>query len=133
MNLFSFLTLITLAFSLIGCSKVAPKAINVANDNDQAVNNQPQPISLPELEKSYESSLKDILQPYWQTHEIAGIKDKVLALKAPVKYLDLHLNLVMALGSIEQGQANSDQVKINAGQAKIDKLPAQYPWLNPKN
>jgi|SRR3989344_5673338 len=87
-------------------------------------------ISQEDLDRQYQASLKEILGPYWQTGQISGLKDQILALRAPSQYLDLHFNLVVAFELIEQGQADADQAKIEDGLSKLDQLKGQYPWLN---
>lgn len=86
--------------------------------------------SNPQLEKEYEKELKTIMAPVWQSQQLDGVKDKVLALKAPAKYIELHLNLVLALDKIETGKTNSDQTKVQEGLDKLNQLKTQYPWLN---
>jgi len=120
-NFFILLTLLSLIFFISGCDKLNQK------DNQPAIQSAP-PTQL-QLEEQYQSKLKEILQPYRQNKEVAGLKDKIIDLRSPAKYLDLHFNLVIAFESIEQGQADSDQAKIEAGLEKIDKLIDQYSWL----
>ena len=109
-------------FLLSACAK-SPNLFTNLNTS------QPETLSLEEIERQYESSLQEILKPGWENKEISGIKDKILALKAPTKYLDLHFNLVIAFELIEQGQKAADQAKIEDGLEKIAKLKTQYPWL----
>ncbi|OGY46058.1 MAG: hypothetical protein A2744_04050 [Candidatus Buchananbacteria bacterium RIFCSPHIGHO2_01_FULL_44_11] len=82
-----------------------------------------------DLEKQYEQSLKEILKPFWPTKDPAGIRLQIIDLRAPARYLDLHINLVLAFDLFEQGQAESDQAKIEAGLERLTGLKNQYPWL----
>ncbi len=81
------------------------------------------------VEKEYKSALVEILKPYWESQQIAGIKDKILELRAPAEDFNLHFNLVVAFELLEQGQAESDQSKIEEGMEKIKKLQEEYSWI----
>jgi len=86
--------------------------------------------SNPKLENEYENNLKEALEPFWQENKSAGLRDRILELRAPSKYLKLHLDLVLAFDLIEQGQINADQAKIEEGLEKISQLREEYPWLD---
>lgn len=92
--------------------------------------NQPQVKSNPQLEREYEKQLKETLKPLWQDKQISGLKEQILDLRVPAKYLELHLNLVFAFDLIEQGQIAADQAKVEEGLEKLNQLKNQYPWLD---
>jgi len=120
--------LIAFILPVAGCqSRGAVAGVNSVTS--QAENNQPAVLSLTQQESQYEIAVKEILATYWQSQDISGVKDKILALRAPVKYTDLHLSLVLAFESIEQGKKISDQSKINSGADKLNQLKVQYSWL----
>ncbi len=122
-KIYLFLFILFALVVLSGCSIFVNKNNNNANlQNGNAIN--------PELEKQYEKSVKSILQPAYLGQGISGIKQQILDLRAPAKYLDLHLNLVLIFDSIEEGQKQADQAKIEAGLDKLEQLKQQYPWLN---
>ena len=102
------------------------------NSNDKGNQNINQAVnkSNPELEKKYEKELKAILKPVWQDTQVNNIKDQILELRAPAKYLNLHLNLVLAFEEIEKGQALADQAQIESGLEKLNDLKKQYPWMD---
>ncbi|MFA6381658.1 MAG: hypothetical protein WCX08_00100 [Candidatus Buchananbacteria bacterium] len=122
-SFFVFVILFFLAPVLFGCVKNKPIQ---PIDNETA---QPPVLTEPELESKYESELIDILKPVWQNESYAGVKSRILALRVPAKYLDLHFNLVVAFELIEQGQGSADQAKIDKGLAKLDELKVKYGWL----
>jgi hypothetical protein len=121
-KVFSLLILLGLIFLVSGC-------FNLRSASDSNSNNNQSKAITPEPEIQYEPALKEILQPYWQDQGITELKTKILALKAPAEYLDLHLNLVIAFELIEQGQRDADQAKIEEGIEKLEQLKIQYPWL----
>ena len=124
--------LIAFSLTLTGCFQPGKK-ISADNAGQAAANEQQKAANNQALEHQYEISVPTILKPYWQNNDVADLKAEILALTVPVKYLDLHLNLVMALENIEQGRAGSDQAKIQAGVDKINKLAADYNWLKSNN
>lgn len=127
-SIFIFLLFI-FAVTLTGCfnfnsflgSKIKP--VN-QEKNDQAENKP-----AVDLEKEYEAMVVEVLRPYFEEEKIDNIKDQLLELKVPPKYLDLHFDLVIAFEQIEQGQKASEQEKIEAGLEQIKKIKNQYPWL----
>lgn len=117
-------TLVLMILTLAGCqSKIQTKNSQPPSAKpDLAAKNA-------ELEAEYRQSLKAILAPFWQNKQIIGIREQILDLRAPALYLDLHINLVLALDLVEQGQASFDQAKIEDGLDKINRLKDQYSWI----
>lgn len=120
-----------LIFSIFLVSACGKSSTNINADNNLNINNnQSITINQEEFEEQYQSSIQDILKPYWQNSEVVGIKDKIIALKAPAKYIDLHIGLVISFEKIEQGQTNFDQAKIEEGFERIAELKTKYSWLD---
>lgn len=86
--------------------------------------------SNPQLEQEYEQEVKRILKPFFQDKQTAGLKDQILSLRAPAKYLELHLKLVLSFDKIYQGQKENDQSIIESGFQNLDQLKNKYPWLD---
>ena len=123
-KIFTVGILLALVFSLSACTMMGKKT-SVGSSSDAAASN-------PALEKEYEDQLSAILHPIWSADENIDwekIKASVLALRTPAKYLDLHLNLVLSLDSLEQGIISASQEKIESALDKIKALKEQYPWL----
>jgi len=118
---FNFTTLALLIFLLAGCG-ISKKTNQPVINNNQAQTGAE--LNL-ELEASYQKDLVAALQPYWTSHRADDIKTKILDLRAPAKFLDLHLNLVLAFEQLESG----DQAKVAIAVERIDELKTQYPWL----
>lgn len=118
-----FLVLIFSVILLSGCS-FFDRGNQLADQTDQAFKPNP------ELERQYEQALEAVLEPFWRARSSAGIRDQILELRTPGRYLDLHLNLVLAFDLIESGQAEADQSKIEQGIDRINQLKDQYPWLD---
>lgn len=129
-NLLTLILLLSLTLSLSACLK--PKDQPNFNQNQNTGQpDQPAPVlTEAELEKNYQDSVKEALEPYWQKQDISGVKDKILAWRAPAKFLDLHFNLVVAFELLEQGKTGANQEKVEAGMDKLNALKAKYPWLN---
>lgn len=102
---------------------------NLINKGNNS-NNQATIQSNPELEKKYEQQLKIILKPFWTNNDPDNLQEQILELRAPAKYLDLHLNIVLAFDLINQGRLTEDQAKIEEGLEKLNQLKKQYSWLN---
>ncbi|OGY48486.1 MAG: hypothetical protein A3J65_01180 [Candidatus Buchananbacteria bacterium RIFCSPHIGHO2_02_FULL_45_11b] len=127
-----FITLIllfSLSLSLSACLK-AKDRLDFNQNQNGGKEVQPPVLAEAELEQNYQTAVKEALLPYWQKQDISGVKDKILELRAPAKFLDLHFNLVVALELLEQGKAGADQGKIEAGMEKLNVLKTKYPWLS---
>jgi len=116
---FFLLIVFSLAIFLVGCS-IFPAADNQASQK---------PAPSPELERQYEQQIKTVLAPFWLDQTVTGIRDQILEIRTPAKYLDLHLSLVLAFEALEPAQAQGDQSKIDSALAQINQLKQQYPWL----
>lgn len=106
-----------------GCVK------NVQNNDQGNINNNVEQNKPVITSESYKQSLSAILQPYWDSLQPAGVKDKILELTAPAEFLNLHLNIVIAFELIEQGQKDSDQGKIEDGIDRLNNLANNNDWL----
>lgn len=90
------------------------------------------------LENDYKKEAKAILQEYYElidkddlkTEELRAVRDKLLALKVPAKFKDLHLSLVLAVAKIEKSLADDSKEGRIAGQEAINEIKANYTWLN---
>lgn len=115
-----FFTIFVFSLVLFGCSK---------NVDQEKVNNNIEQKKSVITSDSYKQSLNTILQPYWDSLQPVGVKDKILELTAPAEFLNLHLNIVIAFELIEQGQKDSDQGKIEEGIDRLNNLANQNDWL----
>jgi len=118
------LTLLLWVFIFSGCSLSQPT--DQVDDQPLIVNNEKQ-------EQQYQDQLVAILEPYWLSGEFLGLKEQILDLRAPAKFLDLHLNLVLALQDLETGTGASDQTKIDLAKNNIKELIESYNWLKVSN
>lgn len=115
-----FLALCLCAALVAGCS-----GFNRGADT----NTQQQVKSNPELEREYREEVRDLLAPVFSNYEVTGVREALLDVTVPSAYLDLHLDLVLALDAIETARQNADQAGIEAGLERIDDLADQYDWL----
>lgn len=81
------------------------------------------------LTQDYETAVSLAMAEFKQNNEAAKARETVLNLKTPSQYLDLHLNLVIALDEVAQGQLDNDQIKIDSGLEKINDLTKQYSFI----
>lgn len=111
-------------FTLTGCFLVQnnPAQQTSTNSRDQMPRN-------PELEQQYEQQLKEAMAPFFSTGSTVGLREKVLDIRSPAYYLDLHLNLVLALEAAEQAAGHADAVAEAQAIDRISELANQYPWL----
>ncbi len=91
-------------------------------------------ISQIELEDNYKKYASDILAIFYakpakySSPEIArGAREDLLGLEVPAALKDLHLDLVISLGLVEQ-EASSGQVS-ESGAQKVEDLIKNNPWL----
>jgi hypothetical protein len=101
-------------------------------------NEQTRKVDLKQLESDYKSEAKGILNDYslliskenLKVEEVKIIRDRLLGLKVPAEFKDLHLNLVLALAKMSES-VNEAEVKEKEASAKlIQDLKAKYVWLN---
>lgn len=111
---------------VIGCRRVDSSNSVTATGNESGTATHIDQVA---MEASYQASLKEIFTPYWKTGAVSGIKEKLLALTVPPKYLKLHLGLVLGIDMIEQGTQASDENKIESGKKKISDSAQEFPWI----
>lgn len=117
------ITVFIFGLAVSGCVK------NVQNNDQGNINNNVEQNKPVITSESYKQLLSAILQPYWDSLQPAGVKDKILELTAPAEFLNLHLNIVIAFELIEQGQKDSDQGKIEDGIDRLNNLANNNDWL----
>lgn len=113
-------------FAVVGCRRADSINTGTTPGNTQETEER---VDMAALEASYQSSLNDILRPYWETEQVNGIKDKLLALTVPPKYLKLHLSLVLGINLVEEGTQAADESKVASGKKKIDDSVKEFPWI----
>lgn len=90
-------------------------------------------VSDPALERSYERSLHETLEPVWDEdvtpETVLGAKEQALELAVPQTYLDLHLQVVVAISQLETGLRTSDTGATSKGRAALEQLAGSHPWL----
>lgn len=116
-----FACLVFAASVVAGCDRFAGPATDEGTQTAPAPN--------PKLERQYREQLKAALEPYWQSQQVEGVREAVLALTAPGAYLNLHLRIVLAFEKMEQGRASADQAIIEEGLDAINALAQEYPWI----
>ena len=73
-------------------------------------------VDLVQLERQYRAEIKKLMPEYQnvvenaETGKAASLREKILALKMPKEYRNLHAKLVLLLDSIEDGQ---DMAEVN--------------------
>lgn len=91
-----------------------------------------------QLENEYQQQAKMILADYRQianlssisSSEISVLRSRLLQLTVPLKFKDLHLDLVLAFTKTEDSLAKQDQKLANESQQLINKVLVNYQWLN---
>jgi len=122
--------IVFISLGLLGCQAKNLPIINQDNNsNKPAINAPAEKVDLEKLTQNYEQGIKNALVQFWENNRAAEAKEEILDLKTPSQYLDLHLSLVIALETIEQGNLTADSAKIQAGLEKINQLAAQYSFI----
>jgi len=91
-----------------------------------------------QLENNYTTEAKELFNDYltmiqadsFTLESLAALKNKILDLKVPTKFKELHINLVLALTKMENYlNSRNEQEKIFS-QQMVNQLKADYSWLN---
>lgn len=90
------------------------------------------------LEEKYQAQAKNIFSDYekliannnYTIEQITQIKNKLLNLKVPTKFKDLHINLILALTRMENWLINKNESEKIAGEQIINQVKTNYAWLN---
>lgn len=90
------------------------------------------------LEEKYQAQAKDIFSDYekliannnYTIEQITKIKNKLLNLKVPTKFKELHINLILALTRMENWLINKNESEKIAGEQIINQVKTDYVWLN---
>ena len=90
------------------------------------------------LEDDYKSKAKEIFVAYdnliknssFNKENIIELRSKLLGLKVPKKFKDLHYKFVSALDKMEDYLIKNDEQTKSASLQIINQLKADYSWLN---
>ena len=90
------------------------------------------------LEENYQDQAKQLFTDYenlaqnnnFTADKITELKNKLLALKVPAKFKELHLQFVLALTKMENYFNQPIQPEKNDSWRMINQLKADYGWLN---
>ena len=100
-------------------------------------NNQSEEIR-EKLASDYKNSVNRVLFDYWQlvqakdvtVEEGEYLKNRLLGLKVPVGFKELHLNLVMALTKLNNYLENGDEEEKEESGQMVSQTTAGYDWLS---
>lgn len=90
------------------------------------------------LVSDYKNSANRILTDYWQlsqgkdvsAEEGEYLKNRLLELKVPADFKELHLNLVMALVKLENYWQTGDEGEKSESERLVNQAKLNYDWLN---
>ncbi|MBU0722451.1 hypothetical protein KKA93_03285 [Patescibacteria group bacterium] len=90
------------------------------------------------LEADYKPKAKEIFTAYQSLTEnnsftnknIMELKNKLLDLKVPVKFKELHIQFVLALIKMENYLSQKDEQEKSDSSQAINQLKVDYNWLN---
>jgi len=120
--------IVIIAVGFVWWQKNMPKSAERNIDNMQAA--QPK-VDMERLAADYKNSLQTLLPEYKNTlanptaETINNTRQKLLALKMPAEFRDLHAQLVLLLDKTENGDKSE---AINFGK-KLEEVIAGYEWL----
>lgn len=72
-------------------------------------------------EEQYQAAVNAVMDAHRQNRDVDASYNALVAIRVPVTYLDLHLQLVYLLNDMQQGLAVTDHVQTLIG---------QYDWLH---
>ncbi len=121
---------LTLALYLILTSESIQK--------NQVINQLTKDKNITQLEENYQAKSREIFKAYEQLiqadnfspENIIEHKNRLLDLRVPAKYKELHLNLVWALTKMENYLNQKDAKEKTASLEMTNQLKADYSWLN---
>lgn len=90
------------------------------------------------LENDYKLKAKECFSVFENLANVGGftqgntaeLKNKLLDLKVPVKFKDLHIKFIMALTGIEDYSNGKGESFKNGSLQAVNQLKADYGWLN---
>jgi len=105
--------------------------------NDQ-VNSATDQNKIIELEQQYKKQVIAIFNDYtklitgesYTLEQVSQLKNRLLDLKVPTKFKDLHINFVLSLTRLENYLLDKDEAEKAKSQQVIGQLKADYSWLN---
>ncbi len=129
------LVLSVVAISAVSYLIITSKPVN--NTGKQA-NKEQEKVDLKKLEEEYKAGTKNILADYSTLLEDKDLsldkvevdKNKLLGLKVPGQFKDLHLNFVLAVSKMEDYLKTGKSEDRAASQRMIGEIKANYIWLN---
>ncbi len=104
---------------------------------DEKLNEKTEKIDLERVKTQYKEDVNKILADYSGLTETAdatieqlgSVKDRLLGLRVPSVFKDLHVNLVLAVTKMEDFLSNGDSEDRFFSQEMIDKNKEKYNWL----
>ncbi len=126
--------LLSILFFLVLYLILTSESVKQINNPEQ----QAKQTNLVQLEADYKPKAKEVFYSFdiliknssFNQENLAELKNKLLELKVPAKFKDLHIQLVLALTKMENYLNNKDeQEKIDSLQM-VNQLKANYSWLN---
>jgi hypothetical protein len=126
----SFVAILAVSYLIITSKPV--------NNVGKQANKEQVKVDLKKLEEEYKAGTKNILTDYsalllnndLNLEKVEADKNKLLGLKVPAEFKDLHLNFVLAVSKMEDYLKNGKDEDKAASQRMISEIKANYVWLN---
>lgn len=126
--------LLLILFGLILYLIFTSESIKPADNSNQEL----KPDNLAWLENDYKSQAGKFFTAYeslishnnFTEKNIREIKNKLLDLKVPIKFKELHLQFILALNKMENYLSQKDEQEKRHSLKAINQLKADYSWLN---
>ena len=88
-------------------------------------------VNVPPLEEDRPTtSTKDRMTTSEILKFVSDLKNRLMAMKVPPKFKDLHLNLVLAMNKFSNFIETNDEEEKEESQILINQAKADYDWLN---
>ncbi|MDD5110391.1 MAG: hypothetical protein PHI63_04210 [Patescibacteria group bacterium] len=84
-------------------------------------------------DRQYQAAVQEIFRgwgaPSTAPVDYAGMHRRLVELVVPGRFQTVHLDLVIALNLLQQGQAGSEQADIEEGLERLEAVFAAQPWI----
>ncbi|MFH1255001.1 MAG: hypothetical protein V1667_00810 [bacterium] len=129
-----FIFLLLILFFLILYLILTSESAKLSNNPAEQANNE----NSVSLENEYKLKTKECFSVFenladtggWTPENTAELKNKLLDLKVPAQFKDLHIKFIMALAGVEDYLIRKNENGKSASLQAANQMKADYSWLN---
>jgi hypothetical protein len=134
---FLVILLLIIFYLIITTEKIDDQKLSIIENNNLTENNE-KPLDIKKLQDDYTREISKFYSEYLliqkkenvTNKDLLEIEDKLLALKVPTEFKELHIKFILAISKMKQYLENNDEKKLEDSKNIIKEIKLNNSWID---